>query len=306
LLASFLNNEGKLLPKEKRCIYLEYSEESIAERKERDKGNIDVMEYMWQVSGGILSHDDRKRKHYPQSIRSNKVGPIVLPDLDTLWSLNFGQKKALYGTGGRIAVGGPADKEEEEIDAKHKVVHRINTTVEPVAFMDMSVEFYEDMYDAYHAKTVINLTSAGLNAAVAAIRMKIPYIGIVWTEAHSDFYQAALIQRVFTSMQEENNPLYEPELATLLGNKPKAKANPTPGDPKLKDDKKDPKKKAKADPKAKAKADPKAKGKPKATAKLSKAQMLKQLSDMGEEGEEENFDEEEEEEDSDDEEEVAE
>ena len=142
--------------------------ESIAERRQRDRGNLDVMEFMWQISSGNLTLEDRKRKFYSQSVRSNKIGPIVLPSLDALWHLTYGQKKALYGTSGRIAVGGPSDKDAVKgagsgDEEDEKAQPRTNSMREPVAFMDMSVDFYEDMYDAYKAKVfAINHTKPHL------------------------------------------------------------------------------------------------------------------------------------------------
>ena len=130
--------------------------ESIAERKQRDRGNLDVMEYMWQITSGGLTLEDRKRKFYAQNVRSNKIGPIVLPTLDALWALTYGQKKALYGTSGRIAVGGPTDKDAKKTGSEdeddEKTQPRTNNMMEPVAFMDMTVGFYEDLFDAYKAK----------------------------------------------------------------------------------------------------------------------------------------------------------
>ena len=305
LLSGFLNQDAKLMPKEKRCIYLEYAEKSIAERKERDKGNIDVMEYMWQVTAGMFCQKDGKRKHFPQSVRSNKIGPIALPDLASLWSLTFAQQKLLYGPLGRIAAGGPADKDDfdelEDEKNNNPANHRTNVTVEPVAYMDMSAHFYEDLYDAYHAKAVINLTSAGVNAALAAIQMKIPYVGITWTDAHSEFMQAELIQQVFAGFQDEGSPLYEADLVALVckDTKNKNKKGQTPKEPK--DAEEPPKKKArpaapKQDKVAKKAAAPKT-GATAGKKSMSKAEMLKSLKDAGDLDSEEELDEEEEEED---------
>ena len=308
LLSAFLNQDGKLMPKDKRCIYLEYTEESIAERKERDKGSIDVMEYMWQVTAAAFCPKDRKRKHFPQSARSNKIGPIALPQLSSLWSLTFGQKKQLYGPLGRIAAGGPADKDEHEEPEDEKKLslakHRTNVTVEPVAFMDMSVQFYEDMYDAYRAKAVINLTSAGVNAAMAAIQMKIPYVGITWTVAHSDFMQAELIQQVFAGFQDEGSPLYEADLVALVCKDTTKKKKDKQQKTEKEGAEEPPKKKARqAAPKkgsAASKPDPKSKQATKADKKpLSKEAMLKALQKAGDMDSDEGAEEDEEEEEAD-------
>jgi hypothetical protein len=128
----------------------------------------------------------------------------------------------LYGQSGRIAIGSK-DKETDEEDEREKttVTTRTNATIEAVAFGASSIEFYEDLFDWHKAKVVINLTSVDVNAALAATRAKLAYVGVVWTEMHKEMFVAEMVQRVFSNFQDETSPMYEAELVEILGRKNK-------------------------------------------------------------------------------------
>jgi hypothetical protein len=98
---------------------------------------------------------------------------------------------------------------------------RTNDAIEAVSWGASSIEFYEDLFDWHKAKVIINLTSVDVNAAMAAVRAKLSYVGIVWTDAHKEMFLAEMLQRVFSSFQDESSPLYEPELVQILGRKNK-------------------------------------------------------------------------------------
>ncbi len=304
LLGSFLNDQGKLLPREKRTIYMNYLEQSIADRRERSRGNLDVMEFTHFVTSKVLCLEDRKHLHYTGSLRSNCLGPVALPDYDALWMLPFGHKKSLYGVAGRVPVGGPGDRAsepsnlediDEEIESwTTRAPNRTNATLEPVCYGAETVEFYEDLIDWHRAKAFINLTSTDINAALACIRTKVPYVGITWTDYHKDIFTTELVRQTFALLQDEKSPLYEAELVQLLGQKkkkPKAEAvtiEDTGGGkeaPKHSKAKKGNPKVVEVDTEGKAAAK-KAKAKTKAKAK-SKTQLLKELKAMQEEEEEE-------------------
>jgi hypothetical protein len=93
VMSSFLNAEGKMLPKEKRAIFIHYEEQSMADRRDRTRGSLDVVEFCYFVSQKPLPMDDRKHKHYPGGVRSNSLGPVPLPDPESQWRLSVEQKK---------------------------------------------------------------------------------------------------------------------------------------------------------------------------------------------------------------------
>jgi hypothetical protein len=203
-------------------------------------------------------------------------------------------EKKLYGVHGIVLVGGTGPSNslaDDEEDAKDKKI-RSPSNIEPVCFGAETTEFYENLLAWHNAKAFINLTSTDINAAMSAVELKIPYLGIVFTDYHKDFFLAEMVRRVFACFQDESSSLFEPELVALLGKKgePKPKAKPKGGA--------DPKPKPKGKPKAGADPNkPKPKAKPKASGKKSKAQLLKELKALGDDDEEEDNEEEEEEDD---------
>ena len=46
---------------------------------------------------------------------------------------------------------------------------------------------------------------------------------MTWTDAHADFARAEIVQQIFTNFSDDKSPLYEPEVASLLGKKAKKK-----------------------------------------------------------------------------------
>jgi hypothetical protein len=120
------------------------------------------------------------------------------------------------------------------------------------------VTFFETVLSDYHISHVIALAPGAGLMALAAIRKKLPYLGIAFTETHRkelDDHLTYLVQQEYIT---EGSNLYEPAFAELVAKgtsaaKAKGKAK-TQGKAKAKD--------PKAKTKGKAK-DPKAKKKPK-------------------------------------------
>ncbi|MFM7983173.1 MAG: hypothetical protein ACKPKO_28015, partial [Candidatus Fonsibacter sp.] len=50
MLAASLNSEGKLLPNEKRAVYVQYAKSCVAERRTETRGALEVMELFFVVT----------------------------------------------------------------------------------------------------------------------------------------------------------------------------------------------------------------------------------------------------------------
>ena len=219
IISSFLNEEGKVLTKKVRPIYMHYDEAGMSDRRERSKGALDVVEFMYHITQEAVVYKEAKHLHTKCSVRSNSLGPLAVPPLEDLWSLTFGQKKKLYGDmwvdpGGKF----PPDDDDGD-DVKEKRPNRKESTIEAVCFGAMSVEYYEDMIAWQNAKGFINLTSSDVNAAMAAINLKTPYAGIMHTPEGKDFFMAEMVKRTFDAMATEGSKIYEPDVAKLIGKK---------------------------------------------------------------------------------------
>jgi hypothetical protein len=297
LMCGLVNTEGRKLTRHCRTVHITKDEASLKKRRKlaRMTTAIDQMERMYVVSREPLVLRTQKRALCDgQTNKGNWLGPVVLPTWSSSWQLTFGQKKELFGLQ-RRAVGGAMDIEEEaEDDLGSEVVAvsdddtaagaadeetpetkacienfivgpgrgrapaRPDGQREPVFFHTYPVTFFETVLSDYHISHVIDLTPGAGLMALAAIRKKLPYLGIAFTETHRkelDDHLTYLVQQEYIT---EGSNLYEPAFAELVAKgtsaaKAKGKAK-TQGKAKAKD--------PKAKTKGKAK-DPKAKKKPK-------------------------------------------
>ena len=98
---------------------------------------------------------------------------------------------------------------------------------------------YEEFIHSYNLAVVWHLTAADPVFPMVCLRMKVPYFGIGFEQSHIEALRDELVNLVFVAMQDPLDPLYEHELAVLLGVEDAAGPETT---------------KAKAKPKGKAKA----------------------------------------------------
>ena len=132
-------------------------------------------------------------------------------------------------------------------------------------------------------------------AAVAAIRMKVPMIGICINSKHRDLMYERLAQVVFEFFRDPSDDLHEPALTKAIGGKKLAKSGTAVKRPTS--EKKGGQAKAKAKAKAGKKTKGKAKGKAKAKAK-SKGKAKKKATKRGDQEEDEEEEDDDEEEDN--------
>ncbi len=171
LMAGFVNDEGRQLPKEKKHVLLAFTEESVRARREREKGTVQCVENMYLVSAKPLMTwlPHRTRLHFSDAGATNGsdwLGPMALPGLDDLWKLPWGQKK-IYGPARRVLAGGPT---EEPGDDHKKMKPRSDSDVEAVAFHTKTVQFYEELLHSYKVKALFILTGSDINPAIACLR----------------------------------------------------------------------------------------------------------------------------------------
>lgn len=144
-----------MLAKESRNIFLNYVEQSVVSRRDRSRGNLDVIEFAHIVTGNPMSFgEDRKHKNYDCSVRSNLVGPVALPEREALWTITYKEKKDLYGTAGIIAVGGKDGDNEDGADGANRSRQppRNNQTQEPASYGALTTAFYDDLIDWFKVR----------------------------------------------------------------------------------------------------------------------------------------------------------
>ncbi len=214
----FMTAAGALISKDKWPITLTYTEQSIADRRNLVRGRVSQTEMLYVISDQFLSFPVRDKKHFGGTNRGDSWGPFPMCPVDTLWALPWKAKKALYGVANRVAVGGLGpnrDKDEEAEDRKARQPPRRDTDVEPVTWGAMSVQFYEELQHCFFGKGMVNLTSTDVNPCIACIKAKLPYVGVVFTQAHKEAFKAEVVKHIFQLFQEEG-PLHQPNLVRLL------------------------------------------------------------------------------------------
>lgn len=78
LLSGFTAQDGSLIKKEPRTLYVIYEEESYMARQELVRGcDYNLIEQAHMVTGKKLDLAPRNRKHFPGTNRTNGIGPVA-------------------------------------------------------------------------------------------------------------------------------------------------------------------------------------------------------------------------------------
>jgi hypothetical protein len=94
------------------------------------------------------------------------------------------------------------------------------TDVELVAFHGNSCDFYRELIWSFHAQSVTDYTPLSDNGALAAIRMRVAYTGVCFTEFHAAELRKRLCERTFNAITDPTSELYEPmALADMMTSK---------------------------------------------------------------------------------------
>ena len=199
---------------DRRNTFVMYSEESMVARYKKLKtSDVKQEEGVMMVSRDALVLNGRRRKHYEGTNRGSVLGPVTLPPQTTGWMLTPKQKKEVFGKLGRVSVGGagPAIQEAEpEEEAPDK------NGPQPVFYHTMPMQVAEEMIHCFDAQAVLDLTPGDGAWAMACIRSRIPYTGIVFSKAHEVGLMSWLELQVLSAMQEETDGMYAAALVNAM------------------------------------------------------------------------------------------
>jgi hypothetical protein len=212
---NFANESGKAVY-QKRTVFVIYKEDSIVDRYHKQGGTeVRQDEVLLQISKDVLIFNGRKRRYFDGTNRGSMLGPVaLLPHKDAgVWKLPAKEKKEVIGKLGRVPVGGPVPgghgpppAEEEEDKNMPK----------PVFFHAMPSVVAEELIHSHDVQAVIDLTAADGAWAMACIKARKPYVGVVFTPQHAASLTNWLEWRVLQAMRDENDALYAPGLAEAL------------------------------------------------------------------------------------------
>jgi hypothetical protein len=246
----FLGDDGKVLGRSRRTIFLTYSEDGPHRRRMRGFTAINQVERLLATSLKTLQLQERPRLHFKGTNRGNYIGDLVVDRDITEFKLPRIDKKAVYGPHNTLNVnpGGPAGLLEVD-DCNADGDPEEDTDIVPVFYHTMPNSFYQELIHSFCGKGVVHLTCGNGEFALACIEQRVPYVGMCFTEAHVQTLSEYLTNRVFEAMQHEGHPLYQATMVVQLGSLPSDATGPEgsggPG--------------AKAKAKAAAKAEAKAK-----------------------------------------------
>jgi len=216
ILKCFVDDNGNAMKRETRLIYVSLDEDSLRQRRGciRPGTSFDCVEHMTIVTKNdfVQTIPHCRRRHYAGTNIGNKLGDVVLPAYDTLWSLPCRLKNEIHGPF-RVACGGvAADDERVGTGAKRKTL----ATVEPVFWRSRPTRFYESIVADYKISSIIDLTPGDGTAMTYCAKERIPYFGWALTATHASLLKQRVIQQVMESMFIAGDRLYQPELAKLL------------------------------------------------------------------------------------------
>ena len=196
--------------KEVKKIFISVDEDSLRKRKNliRPGAVFDQVELLQIVTlrEFATTLPFIKRKSFPGSNLGNKIGDVVLPDVDSLWQLTCKQKVELHGKF-RVAVGGKTPGEEEGLGRGSK---RTSVgSVEPVFWHARPLQLYEDLVHSYHCCAVVDLTAGDGSLAALCAKKRIPYVGFTLSDTHTELLKqrciTALLESGFTEGEELQN-----------------------------------------------------------------------------------------------------
>ena len=255
----------------KAAVQILYDEDSINARKTRSRGLLNLCEnmYVYTASAAGLDIPKKKRVHLPGSTHGLAIQGAAVPAYDSMFMLPRTEKSKVYGPHGKILAGGStpgaADVPRPEFANK----------AEPLTWHGSDIKLYEEILSSLSVKAVFDATAADATLARACMKLKIAYVGLVWTQDHRSMLTARLTKELWQEYITEGSPLYQPSLAALLtaeeqgegdeetGGEPEQKKRKTGGAAKPKPKTKDKAKSTAQNPEGKAKANPKATAKAK-------------------------------------------
>ncbi len=212
-------SDQKAMAKTKHQNFILYDESTLSQRRGKVRGPnaLDQVEYLHLISLEPLQLRDQTRRHFPGTAYGNAIGPVSCVAHEEMWQLLGGEKKLLYGIQGRAEVGGQTPGLSKD-DAKH-MPRRKDTDLEPVCYHSMNKQLIEELTHSFQIKGWINCTACEGTLEEHCIEYKLPCLSVCFTEKHIELLNNRLLKRAFALMQEQESPLFEPGLTTILGKK---------------------------------------------------------------------------------------
>ena len=225
--------KAKPMAKHVKRLHLVYMEDSFRERLGCARGGFNLMEDIAVITGRPTEYPETNRdmfNAFSNTTKGNVVGGMAWHPWAKSWQAPVATKRLIFGAANRIDVGGPT-LEGTKRDPPTP------TGVEPVFYHSLQPEYSTFLLSEFPVSAGIDLSPGEGHLAVAFIKAKKPYTGVCFTEKHKDMLADRIASLIFACKLNEGDPIYDPNLADLLGKK--KKADPKKEPPKVKPDKPD-------------------------------------------------------------------
>eukprot|EP00959_Pyramimonas_sp_CCMP1952_P189080 3954862-Pyramimonas_sp.AAC.1 len=202
MMKCFLTAGGEQLEsKEVKKIYITIDEDSLRSRKGlvRQGASFDQIEVLSLVTSSDI-HAELKmnpRKHFPGTNLGNKIGDVLMPDIDNMWKTTCKEKIIIHGSF-RIACGNRTPGEDKDTAPGRGQRRTTPDTIEPVFWHGRSLKLYEELIFSYDLKAIIDFTPGDGTLLNACARRRLPYMCFGLSECHNNL----LKQRAITSLLE--------------------------------------------------------------------------------------------------------
>ena len=207
-----------------------YTQDSVEARMDRNRTQtgLDLVEAVHFYTTEPLDLKFQARKIVPkQSTRANFIGPLAFPaytEMDKVWSIRQGEKKGLYSQSNLPLPGGKCPIEHNKETTRIK-----SWEIVPAFYHEGPEALATELAHAVGAKAIIDLTPGSGHWAMYAIRNRIPYIGLVFTDQHSRMLHQKLVSDSLKAMMVSNDEMYDSGMATLMKDNIPAGGADTPG-----------------------------------------------------------------------------
>ena len=150
--------------------------------------------------------------HKPKNTKCDSMNDVAWVDWSNCWALSFGTKKKLFGSH-RIDNGGFCHQLNQDQVAKR----RNNADHEPVFDHSPDQPAFEDLINDVDGKVVIDFSLGDGSFCHAAVKAKIPFLGVCLSATHLDLLHARLeAQLMQPQLEGKMIGYYDANLAIAL------------------------------------------------------------------------------------------
>ncbi|CAK0830711.1 unnamed protein product [Prorocentrum cordatum] len=167
-------------------INLIYTESSLQARRQKARGcmgSVQQSETAIMMSNNKISIPERSRKHWPGSTSGDTIYGIEAPDISKEWKMAWKDKKDVLGKKHMIPVGGKT--EMDNVDPS-QIERKTDSTWVPMCYHPMPEKFYDELIYTFYAKSIVDLTPTDGKFAFTALKQRVGYVGIAYTDAHAE------------------------------------------------------------------------------------------------------------------------